>query len=144
MKYRFALASFGIALTIFVAGCATPSSSPPVRSSSPPRTSQGHGPPPHAPAHGYRHKHKDGRDLRYDKGLGVYVVVGSTEVYFSEGRYIRISGDSWEVSVGTTGPWEPVIVESIPPGLKKKHGKGKKKPGKKGGKGKGKGKGKKN
>src|SRR5258705_13086779 len=43
----------------------------------------GHGPPPWAPAHGYRRHHQqayqsrpDTVDLGFDDGLGVYMVVG--------------------------------------------------------------------
>jgi len=32
------------------------------------------GPPPHAPAHGYRHKHRRGPELVYDGRLGVNTV----------------------------------------------------------------------
>ena len=34
------------------------------------------GPPPHAPAHGYRHKHPDGVELVYKSNIGGYAVVG--------------------------------------------------------------------
>ena len=32
------------------------------------------GPPPHASAHGYRHKHHDGRELEYDSKIEAYIV----------------------------------------------------------------------
>ena len=47
------------------------------------------GPPPHAPAHGYRHKHEHGVELVFDSQLGVYVVVGWKDHFFSAGRYYR-------------------------------------------------------
>ena len=46
------------------------------------------GPPPWAPAHGYRHKHH-GADLVFDAHIGVYVVVGHPHVYFHDGHYFR-------------------------------------------------------
>ena len=88
---------------------------------------RGHGPPPHAPAHGYRHK-QNGVELVYDSGRGVYVVVGLAHHFYSKGRYYRLSGAQWEVSVHTEGSWEVVSEESLPPGLRgKKKGKGKSK-----------------
>jgi len=62
-----------------------------------------HGPPPHAPAHGYRHKHQ-GVDF--------------------EGHYYRYHEPHWEVGVHIEGPWESVSEEALPPGLRAK-GKGK-------------------
>lgn len=106
------------------------------------------GPPPHAPAHGYRHKHKKhGHDLKYDSGLGVYVVVGMSNTYFSGDLYYRFSGDRWEVSSNPSGGWSHSGNHKIPHGLEKKHhGKDKGNKNDKGkgnsqGKGKGKGKG---
>ena len=96
------------------------------------------GPPPHAPAHGYRRNHK-GHDLVFDSDLGVYVVVGLANVWFLDGSYFRISGDRWEISAGTRGPWRVAAVSSVPgrlyakrhphgapPGQAKKRGGGRK------------------
>ncbi len=56
----------------------------------------GHGPPPWAPAHGYRrnhqraYQHRDATvDLAFDSGLGVYVVVGLPNYYYWDGFYLR-------------------------------------------------------
>jgi len=80
------------------------------------------GPPPHAPAHGYRHKHaKDDVTLVYDSGIDVYVVTGYKGVYFSAGQYFRDSGSSWEWSVSIEGPWKVVAKSSdVPTGLREK------------------------
>jgi len=75
-----------------------------------------HGPPPHAPAHGYRHKYH-GVELVYDWGHGVYVVVGFPSHYFYEGHFYRFQGDQWEMSVEIGGPWKSVSGASLPPGL---------------------------
>ena len=86
------------------------------------------GPPPHAPAHGYRHKHADGVELVYDSGRGVYVVVGLPGHYYCDGHYFRISGNQWEMSLNTHYGWKPVYEDSIPRGLRvkgKNKGKGK-------------------
>lgn len=100
------------------------------------------GPPPHAPAHGYRHKHQEhGVELVYDSGLGVYVVVELPNHFYFEGRYYRHGESQWEIGVHVDGPWEVVVEDSLPKGLRgKKKGKGKAK----GRPGKGLGLGKKN
>jgi hypothetical protein len=71
------------------------------------------GPPPHAPAHGHRHKHR-GHDLRYDSDLGVYVVVDLGDVWFLDGSYFRISGDHWEIAVAAAGPWRVATRSAVP------------------------------
>jgi hypothetical protein len=90
---------------------------------------EGNGPPPHAPAHGYRHKHaKDDVTLVYDTGIDVYIVSGMPGCYFSAGQYYRDSGTAWEWSVSIEGPWKTVKSSTdLPPGLRAKgHDKGNK------------------
>jgi hypothetical protein len=90
------------------------------------------GPPPWAPAHGYRHKHRDGADLRFDGQLGVYVVIGQPHLYFHSGHYFRLAGSHWErCGDWRKGHWKRVDTHSVPKGLVKqykqkgpKHGKG--------------------
>lgn len=86
---------------------------------------EGHepGPPPHAPAYGYRSKRvSDDVVLQYDSGLDVYIVVGLTKTYYTAGQYFRIYKDNWQWSVDVGGPWKPVKMESdLPHGLRK-HG----------------------
>jgi hypothetical protein len=85
------------------------------------------GPPPHAPAHGYRQKHH-GMELIYDSGLGVYVVVDFPNHYYCKGHYYRLRGIQWEVCVHLDGPWKSVSEKLLPPGLRgKEKGKGKSK-----------------
>lgn len=81
---------------------------------------RGHGPPPHAPAHGYRRKHHDQHhggdvELVFDSGLGVYVVVGFPSHYWLEGTYYREQGGSFQVAASIDGPW--TASRSLPPGL---------------------------
>ncbi len=98
-----------------------------------------HGPPPHAPAHGYRYKNpKRGADLIYDSGLGLYLVAGLTGHYFQSGRYFRFFNGSWQVSSALKGPWGRIAVKGLPRGLRKKAGGGSS-----GRQGKGRGKGRK-
>lgn len=79
------------------------------------------GPPPHAPAHGYRHRHSDGVDLVYKSDIGVYIVVGHTHHYYCKDRFYRLDGGSWEVCSHLDGKWTPVSEKKLPKGLHKKH-----------------------
>lgn len=82
-----------------------------------------HGPPPHAPAHGYRHRHADGVELVYSSSLGVYLVSGHEGLYFHHDYYYRSVGSSWEMSIHVGGPWKTASVSKVPKGLRKKsHG----------------------
>ena len=84
----------------------------------------GYGPPPHAPAHGYRHKYHD-VEMVYDSGRGVYVVAGFPLHFYCDERFYRFREPRWEVSVNIDGPWEVVSEQSLPRGLRvKEKGKG--------------------
>lgn len=96
------------------------------------------GPPPHAPAHGYRHKHQHGVELEYDSGIGAYIVVEHPDTCFHNGLYLRFSSSGhWVVAAHFDGPWRVAVENDVPPKLKKNKGKGR-------GKGKGRKKGKQN
>ena len=85
---------------------------------------RGYGPPPHAPAHGYRHKYHD-HDLVYDSNLGVYLVVGYSDYYFLDDSYYRHSKDGWYYSKQVDRDWQQYQQDKLPPGLAKKyHGNG--------------------
>ncbi len=86
----------------------------------------GHGPPPQAPAHGYRHKHQHGVEMVFNTGMGVYIVVGYPKHYFYDNSYYRYHDGIWKMSVHIKGPWVIITESDLPPGLKKK-GKSKKK-----------------
>ena len=61
-------------------------------------------PPPHAPAHGYRHKHAHhGVELVFDSALGVYAVMGLADHFFYDGHYYRQLAGGWEMSVRIDG-----------------------------------------
>ena len=75
------------------------------------------GPPPHAPAHGYRHKHQ-GVELVYDSGLGVYVVVELADHFYFKGHYYRHGETQWEIGVHVGGPWKVIAEKSLPKGLR--------------------------
>ena len=62
------------------------------------------GPPPHAPAHGYRHKHYN-HDLVFDSGLGVYLVLGRPDYYFWDNRYFRYHDGYWQFAADLDGRW---------------------------------------
>jgi hypothetical protein len=111
------------------------------------REGGGHGPPPWAPAHGYRHKHQrayqsrpDTVDLVFDSGMGVYVVVGVPNVYYFDGVYLRVDAGQWYRASYLDTRWSPCPAEQLPGHLREN-------PARRGdddhpGKGKGKAKGK--
>lgn len=74
------------------------------------------GPPPHAPAHGYRHKHGN-VILVYQSNLGVYAVDGHKNYYFHEGDYYRLRKGEWQMSVYFEGPWRRASEFELPSGL---------------------------
>jgi len=77
------------------------------------------GPPPHAPAHGHRHKfERDSVDLVFDSGLGVYVVVDLVDVFFQDGRYYRCEEGNWWVSPRPRDGWVVLKVTELPNGLR--------------------------
>ena len=76
-----------------------------------------HGPPPHAPAHGYRHKH-DNVVLEYNSALEVYVVSGWSNHYFYKDRYYRTTNSGWEITAKFDGPWTSVSTKKLPKGLR--------------------------
>ena len=83
------------------------------------------GPPPHAPAHGYRRKYQ-GVELVYDSGRGIYVVIGFPNHYYFKGHYYRLGEVEWEVGVILEGPWKVISYDELPKGLRMdKKGRGK-------------------
>jgi hypothetical protein len=94
-----------------------------VEEPAPRQVSRGDGPPPHAPAHGYRAKTRQGVEVVFDKGLGVFVVVGLSRTYFWGDLYYRQgSGERWERCDRLDGAWVGIVETSLPPGLRGWHG----------------------
>jgi len=106
MKIRILFVSL---LSMFLIGCVD-SASVKYGDSSPHYKS---GPPPHAPAHGYRYKHNK-HDMSYDTGLSVYVVLGKTDVYYDNGVYFRYRDNGWQVSLGLNNTWENTSKRAVP------------------------------
>jgi|GEM_PF-2724602 len=79
----------------------------------------GHGPPAHAPAHGYRRKHVYGYDLVYDSSCGFYVVTGLSHHYYHDGHFYRLHGDVWQVSLRGAA-WRPLGYDTLPSPLRVK------------------------
>ena len=78
------------------------------------------GPPPHAPAHGYRHKHHHhGVEMVFDAGLGAYVVVGWEDVFFLGDHFYRLNQAGWEISLRLDGGWTSIDTHRLPRGLGK-------------------------
>jgi len=94
------------------------------------------GPPPYAPAHGYRHKNPDGVELRFNSDLGVYIVVDMPNVYYYNGLYLRLSGDRWQATSDLKHSWHDEQESRVPYQLKEKKGRGHDKKSKKQGHGK--------
>lgn len=91
-----------------------------------PAKSQGHGPPPHAPAHGYRAKTQGGVELDFRSDLGVYVVVGAPGYYFHDGAFYHQDSIGWIAGKNVDGPWTSITESQLPPGLRSEsQGKGK-------------------
>jgi hypothetical protein len=82
-----------------------------------PAKSQGHGPPPHAPAHGYRAKTAQGVNVVFDTQIGVYVVVDLPGSYWLDERYYRKGTSGWTVSASFDGPWLACPTADLPKGL---------------------------
>ena len=79
-------------------------------------------PPPHAPAHGYRHHHPaDGMELAFDSELGAYVVIDLPLHYYRNGLYLRFDEGRWLASAHLDGPWKVYSQSELPPGLRAKH-----------------------
>lgn len=120
------VASLALAL-----GCTDRPYSPgPGRHGSPPDHAPAHGvrhgggPPPHAPAHGYRAKAR-GRDLQFDSRRSVYVVVGTSGLYWSAGWFYRLTRDRWQRCGDGDGPWHDARWGDVPVGLRGGPSKGK-------------------
>ena len=78
-----------------------------------------HGPPPHAPAHGYRHKHAaHGVALVFNAELGVYSVSGRSDYYWSVDRYYRLKDGAWSASVRLDSGWARIAEQKLPKGLR--------------------------
>ena len=115
---RFAELLAALVIVVTVAGCQEIILAPRASKPAVVRTS---GPPSHAPAHGYRHKHQTGAEFRFDSRLGVYIVEGKTDVYFHDGWFIRIRSGIWQVSATLDGQWKARSANWVPPGLRSKH-----------------------
>ncbi len=116
---RFAELLAALVIVVTVGGCYGVVLAP--HHGGPPVVVHQPGPPSHAPAHGYRHKHHSGAEFRFDSHLGVYIVLGHTEVYFHDGVFVRIRSGIWQVSATLDGQWEARSAEWVPPGLRSKH-----------------------
>ncbi len=87
------------------------------------------GPPPHAPAHGYRQQHDGNVELVFDAEIGVYVVVGHKDHYHDGEHYFRWARGQWRMSTRLGGGWVSVSTRELPPGLRAKKSKHKPKRG---------------
>ncbi len=71
------------------------------------------GPPPYAPAHGYRH-HYHNHDMIYDSGIRAYIIVGLADYYYDNGYYFRYSNQRWQSSGRLDGGWNVTDEHRVP------------------------------
>ena len=83
----------------------------------------GHGPPPHAPAHGYRHKlhHHGDAHIAFDSGIGVYVVEGHTDLFYWDYHFYRRHDGGWQISSRLDRGWISIGAAKLPGHLAKRH-----------------------
>ena len=77
-------------------------------------------PPPHAPAHGYRHHHHN-HDLQFDAGFGAYIVIGNPSLYFYNDHYVRFYRGGWQIRGHLNNRWRSAHINNIPHKLRKQH-----------------------
>ncbi len=75
------------------------------------------GPPPHAPAHGYRAKHGH-HDLVYDSRLGAYLVLGYDDLYYLDDHYYRFHDGYWLYSRYFDDDWRRINYDHVPSRLR--------------------------
>jgi hypothetical protein len=110
---------YATALLLVLPGCSRHYHSQSAASTTVVRMDKQHGPPPHAPAHGYRYKLGDGNQLKYDSGLKLYVVVDRADHYYDNGLYFRLRNDQWEMSASLGGEWTVASTSRLPKTLRK-------------------------
>lgn len=71
------------------------------------------GPPPYAPAHGYRH-HYHNHDMIYDSGIRAYIIVGMPDYYYDNGFYFRYSNIGWQISGSLNDGWKVTDERRVP------------------------------
>jgi hypothetical protein len=115
-------AAAALVCLVTASGCAIGSDPSPEVVVLPPGPPARRGPPPHAPAHGYRRKHPhDPVELVYDAEVRVYVVLGREAVYWDGRRYLRCSDGGWRVSAYIDGVWAAVSSDEVPALLVARH-----------------------
>jgi hypothetical protein len=116
-------ASLALSVSLPVVGCVYQARPHPAPAPQVVVVHEGGGPPPHAPAHGYRRKQKDAHgelELSFDAGLGVYVVVGFPNLYFYGDHYFRLADAGWQISVRHDSGFVAAAERDVPPGLRAK------------------------
>ena len=114
LKATIALAVTSVCALLITTSCSTSDAH------NAPAAKVGHGPPAHAPAHGYRRKQVSPVELVFDSGSGVYVVVGYPNHYYHDSYFYRQTGTMWEMSLKLDSGWSSVSGKPLPPGLQPK------------------------
>jgi hypothetical protein len=61
-----------------------------------------------------------GVDSQWDARLGVYVVAGTSHLYYRERTYYRWNS-GWSWASNPQGPWLPTDSSGVPPGLYRRY-----------------------
>lgn len=81
-----------------------------------------HGPPPHAPAHGYRYHYRDhGVSLVFDSHLRLYLVLDFPGYYYHHGYYYHWDDYHWLRSKHFRRGWQHFDQKHLPKKLYKRH-----------------------
>lgn len=78
------------------------------------------GPPPYAPAHGYRSTY-NAHNMVYDSHLGVYVLLGLPDQYYYDNVYYRYNSKNWYYRHNDKDKWRKYDKRKLPPGLARKY-----------------------
>ena len=71
--------------------------------------------PVYATGYGDNSRNGSPEYLYHIEGTGTYFLPGAdVDVFFSLGKWYRHSGVSWSMSVHFDGPWDGIMVESVP------------------------------
>jgi hypothetical protein len=81
---------------------------------------RGYGPPPYAPAHGYRTK-IHGHNMLYDAHLGVYVLLDLHDHYYHNLVYYKYNKKNWYYRQHDKDKWRKYDKRKLPEGLSRKY-----------------------
>ncbi len=96
-------AGLPLVLALLMSGCAMQQTAPLSQKPAPQQSHPRYAPPP-------------GGNAYWDPALGVYVLKGSSQLYYRERVYYRFSG-GWSWASSPNGPWQPTDSSGVPAAL---------------------------